>query len=400
MKERRAIVLVWAMAVAASLPSSVGATESYEGGTTQPSRPNETQETWEHELDRAVELAREAVATDDEALFEGAEEVFLDILRHGSPTQVARVRYELGQLTEQFGTIGAAITHYEAVQEADSSSRYAHQARRRLSALRRIAPEDYLLWQQFEQVRQTYNELGSDVTIAEVSRLLEADPTPELRAELLLWLGNEHLYVTGDWRAARQFMFLVAAIDGLETPQYVEAFLGAVNAADGWRARTEVVRRLEAFVSAHPEIHTETESLNNLLRRVKRERLRAIWTMIGVVGLVGVMAVFFRRRGWRAFSPDALMEWRPWWGMLVLTALFGAAAYFTDDGEGSGGPIWACIPTLCAIFLAVRAARWTQGEKALHPLLLLLWGVVVVAATFGAVFFTLLFFGKPDHLGL
>ena len=113
-----------------------------------------TAEIAEDPLERAIDLARQAVATEDEVLFEEAEEVFLDILRTGSPAEVARVRYELGRLAEQFGTIRAAITHYQAVQEADSSSRYAHQARRRLAALDRIAPEDYRLWQQFEQVRQ------------------------------------------------------------------------------------------------------------------------------------------------------------------------------------------------------------------------------------------------------
>ena len=351
-------------------------------------------------VEASLEAAERARADRDVPAASAADRALEAALAEADAEHAAQVHFKRGELAELRNALAEAAGHYQASIDADASSRFAGWSLRRRNALQRMLDRDPEGYTRFREIVRAYPSAGSDATVEAVEALLAATENADLRTELLVWLGNEWMYVRRDEERARTTFLRAIELDNLTSGQLYEAFFGAAAASTTYASLGETLAVLRAFIAAHPD--EETRRALDVVRRDLIDRRGRFWAERAFAACVSLLAVLLaRRRPWRAFTRARLRLWRPWAGLAFIALSFGVGGLLAERYEhGHLYPFWACVPLVGAVYLAAGALRWADPSAPRSATERALTVLAVAGATLGAVYVALEVFDRQAIFGL
>lgn len=351
-------------------------------------------------VEAAIDAAERARGERDVSAARDADLGLEAVLPEADVEHQAHIHFKRGELAELRNALAEAAVHYQASIDADASSRFAGWSLRRRNALQRMLDRDPEGYTRFRQIIRAYPDAGSETSVQAIEALLADTENPDLRTELLVWLGNEWMYVRQDFEQARQTFLRAIELDNLTSVQLYEAFFGAAAASTTYGSLGETLDVLRAFIEAHPD--EETRRALDVIHRDLIDRRGRFWAerFFALCALLfGVQ--FARRRPWRALRWSRIRAWQPWKGLAFLTLGFGVGGYLAEQYDhGHLYPFVACIPLVGLVYLAAGAMRWADPDRAQSAVDRALTALAVTGTTLGAVYLALDVFDRQAIFGL
>jgi hypothetical protein len=290
---------------------------------------------------------------------------------------------------------------YQRYLQASQGGRYlriAHQRLRRLDSEEAASTGSDATSRLWEQFLASYVTLDSTAALEQALTLLEQAQNPILKADIQIWLAHEHHFTRDEPRQAWHYYHLAAQTPSLDSNRANAAISGLTTVSGRAGTLWKTYRFLDEWFAANPgvivgiEEHTIREELADQLGNTLA--LRASFVL-----LPALMLWFLLRRGWRAFTPTALKQWRPWKPLGFIAWMFGASAVMGYVWQPANGvPILACAPAVMLVYLltgAISRSGPPAGPRAASILALL-----SVLSTLAAMYVALLLAGRTAFLGL
>lgn len=315
----------------------------------------------------------------------------------------ARAAYHLGRLGEHFGRAAEAFDRYEQSVALAPSGPHARHALGRIRVLRvRLdAGEDDDARRRLTEIRAGWQDVeATEAAREEIEALLARTHSPVLAAELHFWLASHALFRMHDAQEAWAHYAAVLELSDLPPTLYRNAIDGIIETcADAWRIRASQ-DAIQGFVARNPDFF-DPDTLLRIADEFEDAWQRRVGTFVAWFGFIGVFGVLAWRRAWRALKWTNLRRWRPWRAVLFVAWIIIGAGFFASAWDG---PVWIELGivgvAVSCIAVASGAIHWADPDRPLEGRLRWLVAILILCATFGAVFLPLEKIGREQLLGL